>query len=414
MRLSIFICLFGVGLLLLPESINSQNTTQRIPVQKILEQLEKQYGIRFNYDPRILIGESVVNFSEKGTLESQLKRIENQTALEFSKMDASIYAVFKTFTVCGYVLENEQESPLEGATIQAKQSYTTTDEKGYFSIRIRSDVTTLSIRYLGYQTRLWTPTKESSTRCPKVLLSAETEVINPIVLKGYLIQGIDKNLQGTIDVHFSQFTLLPGLIEADILQTLQSLPSIHSTDETISNLSIRGGSHDQNLILWDGIKMYQSGHFFGLISSFNPKITHKATFIQNGTQAGYTDGVSGTIDLKTEDQIAQELSGSFSLNFLSADGFLDLPISEKSSLQLAARKSINELVKTPTYDSYFDRVTQQTELLNTMNNNRISSQDFQFYDTSLRWLYQISENDFLRFNFIDENCRGSGSDRNTP
>lgn len=61
----------------------------------------------------------------------------------------------------------------------------------------------------------------------------------------------------------AEFGILPGLIEPDILQTVQALPGIKSIDETVSDINVRGGTNDQNLILWNGIKMYQSGHFLG-------------------------------------------------------------------------------------------------------------------------------------------------------
>ena len=83
----------------------------------------------------------------------------------------------------------------------------------------------------------------------------------------------------------------------DILQKIQAIPGISSINESISNINIRGGSNDQNLLLWDGIKMYHSGHFFGLISAFNPYLTDKVTLTKNGTSSQYNDGVSGTITI---------------------------------------------------------------------------------------------------------------------
>jgi hypothetical protein len=69
-----------------------------------------------------------------------------------------------------------------------------------------------------------------------------------------------------------KFGILPGLIEPDILQSVQALPGVESTN-SIAN--INGGTNDQNLVLWDNIKMYHSGHFFGLISPYNPNLTNK-------------------------------------------------------------------------------------------------------------------------------------------
>jgi len=94
--------------------------------------------------------------------------------------------------------------------------------------------------------------------------------LEEVVITNYLTSGISKNIDNTITIKPEKFGILPGLIEPDVLQTIQALPGILSADETVSNINVRGGTHDQNLILWNGIKMYQSGHFFGLISAFNP------------------------------------------------------------------------------------------------------------------------------------------------
>ena len=99
--------------------------------------------------------------------------------------------------------------------------------------------------------------------------------LEEIVITNYLTSGITKLNDGSLTIKPKTFGILPGLIEPDVLQTIQAIPGIISTDETVSNINVRGGTHDQNLLLWDGIKMYQSGHFFGLISAFNPHTTKR-------------------------------------------------------------------------------------------------------------------------------------------
>ena len=116
--------------------------------------------------------------------------------------------------------------------------------------------------------------------------------------------------------------------------------------------------------------MYQSGHFFGLISNFNPQITNKAIITTNGSDASMTDGVSGTIALYTDETITKKTKGTFSLNLLSANAFIDLPIVTDASLQVAARTSVNDIYSTPTYTSYFNRISQDTEV--EENENGIS------------------------------------------
>ncbi|MDP2160692.1 MAG: TonB-dependent receptor, partial [Flavobacterium sp.] len=114
-------------------------------------------------------------------------------------------------------------------------------------------------------------------------------------------------------------------------------------------------------------------------------------------------GVSGTIAMKTNTEVNTKLKGSTGSNFINVDAFVDTPLGEKSSLQISARKAINELVETPTYTSYFDRILQNTEVGNNSTNVINSDIAFDFYDISLRWLYDISKKDQLRINFININ-----------
>lgn len=229
------------------------------------------------------------------------------------------------------------------------------------------------------------------------------QLLSEVVLSKYIVKGINKLSDGSYEIDFSKFDILPGLIDADVLQAAQAFPGILSINETVSNISIRGGTHDQNLILWDGIKMYQSGHFFGLISMFNPQITQQVNVLKNGTNATLTDGVSGTISMETSSEINDEFNGSLGLNFIDANGFADVPLGKKSSLQFAARKSISDFTQTPTYTNYFKRIAQNTEVETNATDILNSDQEFDFYDTSLRWIYNISDKDQLQVNFLNAN-----------
>ncbi|TXE20000.1 TonB-dependent receptor [Psychroserpens burtonensis] len=231
----------------------------------------------------------------------------------------------------------------------------------------------------------------------------DLQQLSQIVLSQYIVKGINKLNNGSYKIDFKQFDILPGLIETDVLQAVQAFPGIQSINETVSDINIRGGTHDQNLILWDGIKMYQSGHFFGLISMFNPQITQRVSVLKNGTDTKLTDGVSGTIAMETSSKINETFKGSVGLNFIDANGFADIPLSEKSSVQVAVRKSISDFAETPTYTNFFERIAQDTEVETNANDIVNSDQEFDFYDTSLRWIYNISNKDQLQVNFLTAN-----------
>lgn len=230
--------------------------------------------------------------------------------------------------------------------------------------------------------------------------SDEIEKLEEVLLSNYLSKGISKRSNGALKINYKNFGILPGLIEPDVLQTLEALPGVESVNEKVSNLNIRGGTNDQNLILWDGIRMYQSGHFFGLISAFNPYQTKTASLIKNGTNPGFGNSVSSVIDMHTEKKINQEFQGEAGVNYIAAHAFTDLPIDDQSSIQFAARSSISGVFKTPTYNQYYDRAFQDTEIASSTNNIIKADDKFSFYDLSLRYLKNFKNDDRLRVNFI--------------
>tara|TARA_B100000678_G_scaffold41635_1_gene31073 strand:+ start:3760 stop:6066 length:2307 start_codon:yes stop_codon:yes gene_type:complete len=226
------------------------------------------------------------------------------------------------------------------------------------------------------------------------------EKLDEIILTNVIAKGVSKIKDGSFKINFDEIGIIPGLIENDAFQTIQALPGVESVNEKVSNINIRGGTNDQNLILWDGIRVYQSGHFFGLISAINPHQNHTATLYKNGTPAYFGNSVSSVIELASDKKLNDEFTAEIGLTFLSADAFIDTPLDKKSSIQIAARTSINGAFITPTYLQYYDRAFQDTEVTTNPTSLSNGEEDFRFSDVSFRWLYQLSEKDILRLNYF--------------
>ncbi len=219
--------------------------------------------------------------------------------------------------------------------------------------------------------------------------------LEEVLISDYITQGISKKQDGAIEVSPKKLGILPGLIEPDVLLSLQLLPGIQSPSETASGLQIRGSSPDQNLVLFDGIKMYQSGHFFGLISSFNPYITKKISLYRNGTNAKFGDRIGGVLDISSGDDVPTFEAG-FGVNLTHADAYLKTPLfNNKAGLVFSARRSITDLVETITYKNFSESVFQNTRILDGRVNdpNRLSNvnNDFYFQDYNLKFIAELSD-----------------------
>jgi len=331
--------------------------------------------------------------------------------VSFKKVDERYYILkYKTnLRVCGYLKDSYDSLAITGAsiTVIGKKKGTTSNEQGYFELEQNQTSDTLSISFLGYKT-LQIPVAKTNEACPTYSLVQENFQLSEVVVQEYLTAGITKLKDGAIQIKPNTSTILSGLSEPDVLQSIQVLPGIESPTETASGLFIRGGSPDQNLVLWDGIKMYNSDHFFGMISAFNPYITENITVYRNGSKAKYGDRVSGVIDITTSNKIPEKVEGSIGLNLLHADAFLRIPVSKKLGMLISARRSFTDILNTPTFNNLSSKVFQNTTIVENQNffEPEFSEirEDFFFTDVNLKLIAQLSPSQLLTFsNLLTKN-----------
>ncbi|MDB4270814.1 TonB-dependent receptor [bacterium] len=384
---------------------------KNISLISYIRQLEKDYDVKFSYVDEDL-HPLVVDTPKSSSLEDILNDIHNQTQLIIKKLSERYYTLSKSTTVdiCAFVLDNYSENTTSGASVEVLGSSisTITDMNGRFTLDNIPRKASIRIKHIGYRPKYVTAEDlVSKNPCTTLLFSLNYQQLDEVVVYKFLTTGLTKQTDGSITLNTEEFGILPGLLEPDVLQTVQALPGIKSIDETVSDINIRGGTNDQNLILWDDIKMYQSGHFFGLISAFNPYLTEHVTIIKDGTSAEYGDGVSGIINMQSKNKIAGNFFGGAGINMISGDVFGQIPISNKLALQVSARRSITDLVNTPTYKQFSKRAFQDTEVEGGANPNSDvdinQDETFYFYDFTAKVLYDINDQHKARFSFININ-----------
>ena len=233
-----------------------------------------------------------------------------------------------------------------------------------------------------------------------------TYLLSEIFIESLLTNGIYKTSKSVV-VNPQKVKILPGVTDADVLRSLQQLPSVKSPNETATGLNVRGGTSDQNLILWDGIKLYHPGHLFGMVSGFNPNIEQKVNFHYKGVNPKFGKHLSSVIDIKTTNNISKKISTGF--NALNGDVYIKAPlIKDKLGIQIAARKSFTEEFQTSTFEQLSNKVFQNTNFTNFNDKNHFKFQDyflkvnFKASDKTNFFLSNILIENSLKFNTIDE------------
>ncbi len=386
------------------------NSSSTVNIISYIQDLEKEFDVRFSYvdeDLRSIF----IQVPSSNTLPDILSDLENQTQLIIKQLNSRYHTISRSATVsiCGLVLDNFEKNTVTGASVEVLGSNrsTVTGSDGTFYLADIPRKASLRIQHIGYKTKFVSAEEVlSDTPCVSIPLAIFYQQLDEVIVFKFLTTGLSRELDASILLNTKDFGILPGLTEPDVLQTVQALPGIESIDETVSDINIRGGTHDQNLILWDGIKMYQSGHFFGLISAFNPYLTDKVSLIKNGTSAQYGDGVSGIIDMRTKDVVEEPFFGGGGFNLISGDFYAHTPLSERLALQFSGRRSVTDFLDTPTYQQFRNRVFQDTEIPGegaAEDDGIRQDENFYFYDFTAKILYDINDAHKARVSFIQIN-----------
>ncbi|WOD42946.1 TonB-dependent receptor [Hwangdonia lutea] len=399
--LSVYCC-FSFGL----------QAQEKLPLLDVIQQLENQFDVKFSYSiddvSNVLVDQPI----KSNTLHQIIQNLNATTLLNFKFLNEryiTVSTINKTIAICGVLVSEKTKEPLLGASVLIENSTkgVITDIDGAFNLDEVGANETIILSFLGFETQVFKAADLMllDNTCKTIEMQVKSETLNQVLITKFLTTGLQKRIDGSTILNTEKFGILPGLSEPDIMQSIQALPGVESVNESVANINVRGGTNDQNLILWDDIKMYHSGHFFGLISAYNPYLTNRVTVTKNGTSSEFSDGVSSTINMSTKNKINEGFKGGVGANLIHADAFLEIPLSKKLAVHISGRRSFTDVFSSPTYDTYFERSFQDSEL--TTNSDNISesnkSSDFFFYDYTAKVLFDLNDNHKIRANIIGIN-----------
>jgi hypothetical protein len=318
---------------------------------------------------------------------------------------------FRIIHVSGQVIDSTDASPLAFATIRIKGRNIAmqTKENGYFEIDVPYDTCTLEVTYIGYKTKeiKLNPNMLNSTLT--IRLSKENERLAEVLV----VQEKEKIIRlssdeiSSIKISPKLIEKLPNLGEVDVMRSFQLLPGISGTNESSSGLYVRGGTPDQNLILFDGMTIYHVDHFFGFFSAFNANTIDDIELMKGGFPAAYGGRLSSVMDITGKPADMEHIKGGGGISLLSANAYLEVPvIKDKVSLQIAARRSYSDIIQTGLYNKIFDMYNKTTTTVSTVPTGsfggfggRRSFQQqnvtptFHFYDLNSKITYKPSSKD---------------------
>lgn len=248
----------------------------------------------------------------------------------------------RRFTISGYVADGESSETLIGANVseRLRRTGTATNSFGFYTLTLPEGDVRLHVSYLGYDLFSSSFVLQKDTVL-NISLRANNRLAEVVVLSDKKEAGIEATGMGSHDIPMTQVRHTPAILgEADVLKTVQLMPGVQAGMEGFSGLYVRGGGADQNLVMLDGIPIYNADHLLGVFSIFTPEAVKKVTLFKSSFPARYGGRLSSIVDVRTNDGDLKNYHGTLSLGALTSKLHLEGPLQkDRTSFSLSARST---------------------------------------------------------------------------
>ena len=319
----------------------------------------------------------------------------------------------QTISISGKVIDadSKERLPYASVMIMGTKQGGQTNLQGFFIIHNVPDTAfVLQVAYMGYVTNeiMIDPNNDNK----EIVISLKQSAIN---VEGVTVSAEQSSfiktekIIGLTTISPTQISTLPSIGQADIFRSIELLPGISATSDASSDLYVQGGTPDENLILFDGMTVYQVDHFFGFFSAFNPDAIKDVQMYQGGFPAKYGGRLSSVIDIVGKTGNPDELHGTAGLSLLSGNASLNGPLLG-GTFYLAARRSYSDIIASSEYNTLYKLLTGSSAPTSSttpsgygrFGGNGISEQQTpssDFYDLNANLTYNFTSHYLLSLSY---------------
>ena len=304
-------------------------------IGKVLDDLAKQTQLNFSYSSTVLDAQekvTLIKTSQKTTaltLQQALNQLLTPRNLSFvlrgklliirkkkpdnsSSNTQSSSQKSKNITISGVVKSKTDGEVLIGATVYIasinKGVYT--NDYGFYSLTVPPGNYVLNSSYIGFQNQRKTVKLKGDQFLNIELLNDTTELKEVVITDKVYSEEIDQFEMSRETLTAEQILNTPTFLgEADVIQSLMTLPGVSSVGELAGGFNVRGGNGDQNLVLMDEATLYNSTHLLGFFSVFNPLSVKDVKLYKGAIPAKYGGRLSSVLDVHQKDGNSKQFSG---------------------------------------------------------------------------------------------------------
>lgn len=312
-------------------------------------------------------------------------------------LSCSIFAQAQKHTISGYVTDSLSGEPLIGvAVIDSGSSLgTITGNSGYYSISLEKGRKTLRFVYLGYEEKVVETDLSGDIKLDVSIVESASTLTEATVTASSGTTGARSSQMSAVEIPVMQIKTIPAIGgEVDVIKAIQLLPGVQSGTEGTAGLYVRGGGADENLLLMDGVPLYNVNHLFGFFSVFNADAMKSVTLYKGNFPARFGGHLSSVLDVRMNDGNDNRITGSASIGLISSKFNLEGPIIKgKTTFNISARRTYTDLLMKPIL--YFENKKMKDD---EMNYQKMGG-GYNFYDLNAKVTHKFNGGDRLSLSF---------------
>ncbi len=248
-------------------------------------------------------------------------------------------------TIAGYIRDIKNGEPLAGVSVYITNPsiITTTDQYGYYTLTVPAGRYEINISSIGMKDTKRQVVVYSDGKLDIEMQDFITTLKNVVVTseRRSNIKGLQMGLDKLNIKLIKQVPVVFG--ETDILKVVLTLPGVTSVGEAATGFNVRGGSTDQNLILFNDATIYNPSHLFGFFSAFNPDLVKGVELYKSAIPVKYGGRLSSVLDVTARDGNVKTWTGTGGLGPLTSKITIEGPLKkDKTSLIIGARTTYSD------------------------------------------------------------------------
>jgi len=330
--------------------VNAKNQA----LNDVLIGLHKKYNIPFSFNDKLLANCMITDSSSYPSPKEAISaliikcdftwEIKNGVYIIRAKINTekAVVSPQRTNMFSGNIVDKESSEPLPYASIQINNSGIIADVNGTFAFKSYDSIIEARISHLGYfvyDTLLKPATNHRLGLTPSAIGLQEVVVGSTFVLNN----SHTGEKPGLLKLNHKVSSFLPGNSDNAIFNLLRLQPGVLAAAEQSNDFIIRGSYAGQNLILFDGIPLFNLSSSNNEMSVINPLIVKDVEVMKGGYNAQLGGRVGGVVNISGNTGNPEKFGASLNVNNQAINGMLNIPMANKYALQLSFRHSFYDL-----------------------------------------------------------------------